>query len=163
MKCSECKFSEYDYGLSGYICHNEYSQRHLLLADSGCTFGKYIEPVDISVAPTNVFADKSKDAITVSDIRNKAYSTLVSIKYALDTFEEILSSDPSKDQIVCQNLYHVREDMLNLLALTYDINIDDEIKISSLITLVNQSLAENSETDTLPVSLHEALSNLSNK
>lgn len=162
MKCSECKFSEYDYDLSGYICHNEYSPRHLLLADSGCTFGKYIEPVDISVAPTNVFADKSKDVISASDVRNIAYSTLVSIKNAVDTFEEIPSTDSCKNQMVLQNLYHVREQMFKLLELIYNIAGDD-MKISDLIILVNQSLAENSETDALPHSLHESLTSLSNE
>lgn len=177
MKCSECKFREYDYDLSGFICHNEYAPRYNLLSGmegESCTFGKSVnsetptnvftnlqigEPTAIAAA-TAKFVNKPISEISVSGIRNAAYSTLVSIKNAVDAFEKITSTNSWKNQIVIQNLYHVREQMFKLLESIYNIS-DDNTKISKLIVLVNQSLEDNSEKDTLPASLHEDLSKLS--
>lgn len=61
MKCSECKYRKWNYGLSAFICHNLKSPRHMMLADSECEC-KCGEPIKPLASFTSVFADKSKDA-----------------------------------------------------------------------------------------------------
>lgn len=64
MKCNECRFSEYDQDLSGFICHNSYSSRHLLsnTEEYGCVFGK---PLDFNEGTTNIFTEPKMELYSV--------------------------------------------------------------------------------------------------
>lgn len=102
---------------------------------------------------TNFFTAGS---ISVQDIRNKAYSTLVAEDAVRNKLDSVAILDPNFDQFMLSNLYQIREDMINLIALTYDIDLNS-LKVHDLIALLNKHLAEHPEATTISDELHETI------
>lgn len=99
----------------------------------------------------------ANSGISISDIRNKAYSTLVVIEDSFAAMEGIKLPGPDLDFILRNDLSSMRDDMLGLLALTYGISEDDTITYSRFVMYASNSLRVNSETDVVPQSLHDKI------
>lgn len=97
-----------------------------------------------------------KEEVTIQDIRNKAYSTLAAEDAIRNKLESVAILDPEFDHFMLGNLYQIREDMINLIALTYDIKLDG-LKVHDLIALLNKHLKEHPEATTISEELHEAI------
>ena len=102
---------------------------------------------------TNFF---SANSVSLQDIRNKAYSTLVAEDAVRNKLDSVAILDPNFDQFMLSNLYQIREDMINLIALTYDIDLNS-LKVHDLIALLNKHLAEHPEATAISDELHEAI------
>lgn len=102
---------------------------------------------------TNFF---STSGIAIQDIRNKAYSTLVAEDAVRNKLDSVAILDPEFNYFMLYNLYQIREDMINLIALTYDIKLDG-LKVHDLIALLNKHLKEHPEATTISDELHEAI------
>lgn len=108
---------------------------------------------------TEVFsaeAESSQKKVTKQDIRNKAYSTLANVSSFLSMLESIQIRDPSMDYMIRNKLYQMREDMIGLIALTYDIDLNG-LKVHGLIALLNKHLAEHPDVSVISEELHEAI------
>lgn len=106
---------------------------------------------------TSIFINSnSKNGVSLSDIRNKAYSTLAAEDAIRNKLESVAILDPEFDHFILGNLYQIREDMINLIALTYDIKLDG-LKVHSLIALLNKHLKEHPEARAISDELHEAI------